>query len=185
MRSPVTENADEQVEKSFATAVGISPNWQLGQSTMNSDVQIRTIGPPQRELLIAMYDRFEPLGAALGLPPRTSEARQQWVGNALAQMVTVAAFSPAGEVVGHCFLAADKPSSAEIAVFVRQEFRRRGVGAELVKKALKWASAKGLASVWAVTPSDNRAALQLLMKSGFRLLKSTFGTVRLDIDCAR
>jgi RimJ/RimL family protein N-acetyltransferase len=149
---------------------------------VNTNIQIRVIGPPQRDVLIEMYDHFEPLGAAFGLPPRTSEARHQWIGNALGQFVTLAAFSPAGEVVGHCFLAADKPNSAEIAVFVRQEFRRKGIGVELVKKALKWASAKGLAYVWAVTAADNRAALQLLTSSGFRLLKFTFGTVKLDID---
>jgi hypothetical protein len=76
---------------------------------VNADIQIRGIGAPQRDLLIAMYDRFDPLGAALGLPPRTAEARCDWIGSALGQKVNVAAFSPAGEVVGHCFLAADKP----------------------------------------------------------------------------
>jgi GNAT superfamily N-acetyltransferase len=151
---------------------------------VNTKIQIRAIGPRQRDLLIAMYDRFEPLGAAFGLPPHTSEARHDWVRNVLSESLTVAAFSPAGEIVGHCFLAADKPNSAEIAVFVRQDFRRRGVGAELVKKALKWASAKRMAYVWALTAYDNRGALQLLINSGFRLLKSTLGEVKLEIACA-
>jgi hypothetical protein len=29
---------------------------------MNAGIQIRSVGPPQRELLIAVYDRFDPLG---------------------------------------------------------------------------------------------------------------------------
>jgi GNAT superfamily N-acetyltransferase len=101
---------------------------------VNADIQIQAIGPPQRDLLITMYNRFDPLGAALGLPPRTAEARHKWIGSALGQIVNVAAFSPAGDVVGHCFLAADKPGSAEIAVFVHQESRRRGIGTALLKK---------------------------------------------------
>ena len=149
---------------------------------MSTDIQIQAIGPPQRDLLIAMYDEFEPLGAALGLPPRAPEVRHKWIGLALSQIVGVAAFSPAGEVVGHCFLAKDQPNAGEIAVFVRQEFRRRGIGLRLVKKALKRASAEGLACVRAVTDYENRAALRLLMKSGFRLMESTFGVAELDID---
>jgi len=149
---------------------------------VNTNIQVRPIGPPQRDLLIAMYDRFEPLGAALGLPPCTPDARHHWIENVVSQIVTVAAFSPDGQVVGHCFLAADQPESAEIAVFVRQDFRRRGVGSELVKRALDFAAAKGVGHVWALTATENRAALQLLTTSGFRLMRFGSGTVELDID---
>ena len=148
---------------------------------MNADIQIQAIGPPQRDLLITMYDRFDPLGAALGLPPRTAEARHKWIGSALGQIVNVVAFSPAGEVVGHCFLAADKPGSAEMGVFVHQESRRRGIGAALLKKALEWGWVAELGRVWAVTASDNRAALRLLMSCGFHLIQS-FDVAELDID---
>ncbi len=148
---------------------------------MNADIQIRGIGPPQRDLLIAMYDRFDPLGAALGLPPRTAEARCEWIGSALGQKVNVAAFSPAGEVVGHCFLAADKPASAEMAVFVHQESRRIGVGTALVKAALDWGGAVGLRRVWSMTSSDNRVALRL-QNCGFRLTKSISLEAELEID---
>jgi GNAT superfamily N-acetyltransferase len=129
-----------------------------------------------------MYDRFDPLGAALGLPPDTSETRHTWIGKALGQIVNVAAFSPAGEVVGHCFLAADNPGSAEIAVFVHQEFRRRGIGASLARWVLEWGRVAELESVRAVTASENRAALRLLMTCGFRLIRFDFGVSELDID---
>jgi RimJ/RimL family protein N-acetyltransferase len=149
---------------------------------VNADIQIQAIGPRQRDPLITMYDRFDPLGAALGLPPRTAEARLKWIGSALGQIVNVAAFSPAGEVVGHCFLAADKPGSAEMAVFVHQEFRRRGIGAALLNRALEWGWAAELGRVWAVTASDNRAALRLLMNCGFRLIESDSSVTEMEID---
>jgi len=149
---------------------------------VNADILIQAIGPPQRDLLITMYDRFDPIGAALGLPPPTAEARHKWIGSALGQIVNVAAFSPAGEVVGHCFLAADKPGSAETAVFVHQESRRRGIGAALLKKALEWGWAAELGRVWAVTAGDNRGALHLLMSCGFRLIQPAFAVAELDID---
>lgn len=178
-------HVDARIEGITVGSLGLTPPHKQSVSqanTVNNDIQIQEIGPPQRDLLIAMYDCFEPLGAALGLPPCTSDGRHQWIGIALSQVVTVAAFSPDGEVVGHCFLAADQSNSAEIAVFVRKEFRRKGIGVGLVTKALDRAAAERLECVWAVTACDNRAALQLLMRSGFRLLKSTIGSVKLDID---
>jgi RimJ/RimL family protein N-acetyltransferase len=149
---------------------------------MNADIRVRPIGPLQRELLIAMYDQFDPLGAALGLPPHRAEARRGWIGSALGHPMNVAAFSPAGEAVGHCFLVGDKPGSAEMAVFVHQESRRRGVGAALVKAALRWGGAAGLRRVWAVTSSDNEPALRLQISCGFRLTQSDFSVTEMEID---
>jgi RimJ/RimL family protein N-acetyltransferase len=131
-----------------------------------------------------MYDRFDPLGVALGLPPRTAEARREWIGLALGCKVNVAAFSPAGEVVGHCFLAADEPGSAEMAIFVHQGFRRRGVGTALVRAALERGGAAGLRHVWSMTPADNRAALRLQESCGFRLTKCVSREAELEIDLA-
>src|SRR5947209_18042223 len=98
---------------------------------MDSGIRILTVGPGERDTVLAMYDRFDPLGGALGLPPRKAEVRSAWVWTALSQVANAAAFSPGGHVVGHCFLAADKPRSAELAVFVHQNFRRRGIGTAL------------------------------------------------------
>jgi GNAT superfamily N-acetyltransferase len=105
---------------------------------MDADIRIRAVGPPQWDLLMGMYERFVPLGAALGLPPCAAEVRCEWIGRALGHKVNVAAFSPAGNVVGHGFLVADKAGSAELAIFVHQESRRRGVGTALVMAALEW-----------------------------------------------
>lgn len=149
---------------------------------MDDDIRIRVVGPSQRDLLVRMYDRFDPLGLALGLPPPTAEARREWIGDTLRHGVNLAAFSPAGEVVGHCFLAADTAGSAELAIFVHQESRRRGVGTALVKAALEWGSAVGLLRVWSITSSENRAALHLQENCGFRMTRSAFPGAKLEID---
>ena len=129
-----------------------------------------------------MYDRFTPLGAALGLPPRSADTRRAWIERALAQKVNVAAFSPAGEVVGHCFLAADNSGSAELAIFVRQERRRKRVGTALAKAALERGGAAGLRRVWSITPSDNTAVLRLQLSCGFHLRTSISFETELEID---
>jgi GNAT superfamily N-acetyltransferase len=154
------------------------------EAEIDADPRIGAVGPAQRDLLIGMYDRFDPLGAALGLPPFRAESRREWIGGALNHDVNVAAFSPAGEIIGHCFLAPDKQCSAELAIFVHQEFRRRGVGTALVKAALEWACAAGLRRVWSITPSENRAALRLQQSCGFRLMKSIAREAEMEIDLA-
>lgn len=149
---------------------------------MSTDIRILPIGPPQRDLLLRMYDQFDPLGGALGLPPHTPEARHNWLGSALGQIVNAAAFSASQEVVGHCFLAADTTGGGEAAVFVHQEARRNGIGTALIQSALHWAWVAKFRRVWAVSASDNRAALGLLMRCGFRVVNSAPPEIEFDIE---
>jgi GNAT superfamily N-acetyltransferase len=149
---------------------------------MSAGIHLRRIGLSQRHLLVAMYDGFDPLGAALGLPPHTAEARRKWVGSALCDIVNVAAFSAAGQIVGHAFLAPSSPGSAEIAVFVHQDFRRRGIGAALLRKALELGREADVQHAWAVTSSENRTALRFLIRCGFRQIRSDFDVTELEID---
>ena len=67
-------------------------------------------------------------------------------------------------------------------MFVHQGFRRRGIGAALLKKALKWGWRGGLARAWAITSTENRAALRLLMSCGFRLMGPVADVVELHVD---
>jgi len=151
---------------------------------MNSEIRIRPIGPPHRELLAGMYDRFDPLGAALGLPPFKPAARERWVERALEQPVNVAAFSLFGELAAHCLMVADGPGSAELAIFVHQDFRRQGVGTALLKAALELAAEEGIRRAWAMTSPANRPALRLLANSGMRLTKSTSYEAEFEIHLA-
>jgi GNAT superfamily N-acetyltransferase len=149
---------------------------------VKSDFHIHAIGLPQRGPLIEMYERFDPLGGALGLPPRTAEARRVWIGSALRHPMNVAAFSQTAEIIGHCFLVVDQPGSAEMAVFVHHAYRRRGVGAALVQAALEWGGTVGLRRGWAVTASENEPALLLLTSCGFRVTQSDHFVTEMEID---
>lgn len=133
-----------------------------------------------------MYERFEPLGAALGLPPSRESARHNWVEAALRQEMNLGALSATGEAIGHCFLVADKKDSAEVAIFVHQAFRRRGVATALLDAMLAWGHTLGLQRIWALTDSENRVALRLLRRFGFRPLKAgCCGTEELELVLER
>jgi RimJ/RimL family protein N-acetyltransferase len=149
---------------------------------MDGDFLIRAIGRPQRNLLMEMYGRFDPLGAAFGLPPREEERRCEWIDLALSYKINLAAFASDSAAIGHCFLAADPAGSAELAVFVRQEFRRRGVATTLLKAALDWGCAEGLLRVWTLTGSENTAALRLQQRLGFRPRNLAFCGTEMEFD---
>jgi GNAT superfamily N-acetyltransferase len=144
-------------------------------------MRVEVIGVPHRDLLVGMYDRFHPLAAALGLPPLEPEARRDWIAKALTQRWNFASFSPAGDLIGHSFLVPSDPISAELAVFVDEGFRRQGAGKALVQMALQHEALDGLQRVWAISSPDNRAALRLLQRCGFRLMSGGFDEVELEI----
>lgn len=145
-------------------------------------LQIRELVSADNGLLQGMYETFDPLGAAQGLPPLSKEARRDWIDAALRQEVNLGAFSDTGDLVGHCFLAADGPASAELAVFVHQDHRRQGAGARLIRAALERGCAAGFQRIWTMTSSDNIAALRTLKNCGFRMTNSIFPAVELEIE---
>jgi GNAT superfamily N-acetyltransferase len=145
-------------------------------------LHIRELTSADARFLSGMYDQFDPLGGAQGLPPLTLDARRDWIESALRQEVNLGAFGPAGNLIGHCFLAADGPSSAEMAVFVHQDFRRHGAGVALVKAALEKGCTAGFRRIWTMTSSDNIAALRMLKSCAFRMANSVFPAVELEIE---
>jgi ribosomal protein S18 acetylase RimI-like enzyme len=128
----------------------------LTPDAMPDTIQVRSLSTADREILLAMYRTFDPLGVAQGLPPRNEEARQIWIGRAIEEEINVGAFSPAGELAGHGFLA----SSA----------------------VLQRAGQNRLRRIWAMTASDNLPALRLLKRCGFRSSRFTFPVVELELE---
>ncbi len=144
--------------------------------------RIRRLTGADDRTLAEMYRQFEPLGVAAGLPPRNEQARREWIKRSLEHEINFGAFSPNGELAGHCFLAADGPGSAEMAVFVHQNFRNQGVGRQLIRAAIQEACRKHIQRVWTMTSADNLAALALLKRCGFRTTQRSVTAFDLELE---
>lgn len=59
--------------------------------------------------------------------------------------------------------------TAELTVGVHEEFRRRGIGSQLVRTALAWAAANGYRKVYQSLPGTNRAAIDFLDAHGWTI----------------
>ncbi len=70
---------------------------------------------------------------------------------------------------------ADDPGTAEVAVAVADEKQRLGLASALLHLLRQRAESEGLREVRAATQGDNRAALRLLKRFGFRRTRSEGG----------
>ncbi len=120
------------------------------------------VTPADRESLLAMYEEFDPKGAYLGLPPRLNPGR--WL-DTLSKYPNFIVRAE-GRVVGHGVLA-PCGSAGEVAVFVHQDYRRRGLGKLLLGEIVREAVRLGLEHVWGTTEPDNVAMLRLAYALGF------------------
>lgn len=127
-----------------------------------SSIQIRRASSADRDALVAMYLSFEPKGAALGLPPRKDP--QRWLDD-LAVYPNLVVYAE-GRVAGHAVLCPED-GSGEVAVFVHQDYRRRGLGRMLLTELIDEARRLGLERVWGMAEFDNFAMLGLARSLGF------------------
>lgn len=132
------------------------------QTEVAESCELRRATAADRTALIQMYRDFEPKGACLGLPPHKD--CEGWLDHLSAYSNFLALAD--GKVVGHAVLCPEA-DAAEIAVFVHQAYRGRGLGRRLLRELIQEAQRLGLRRVWGLTEYDNFPMLRLLRAFGF------------------
>lgn len=127
-----------------------------------ADATLRPASPADREMLRAMYKQFEPRPASLGLPPRARI--DEWL-DQLEAGVNFLAFLD-GRLVGHGVLCPGD-GTGEVAIFVHQDYRGRGVGRRLLTTLVEEGKRMGLRRLWGMTELGNVPMLALARKVGF------------------
>ena len=128
-------------------------------------IAVRRLEEQDQPLLAQMYDTFEPLSEALGLPPRDHSRRAAWL-RTLRDSLNLLAFVD-GRLAGHLALLAVDADSAELMCFVHQDFRRQGVASTLVREAMAHAKEEGFQRVSVFINTHNLGARHGLLKFGF------------------
>jgi RimJ/RimL family protein N-acetyltransferase len=136
----------------------------------NTPFVVRECTPADRAALEAMYVDFRPKRAAQGLPPNSKLRRRRWLDHVLQKGVNLAAEID-GAVVGHIMLIpTPEEGTVELANFLHQSVRNRGIGTTLNRIALDRARDLGYKRVWLSVEPSNRAAVRSYQKAGFRRL---------------
>jgi len=130
--------------------------------------RVRRMDPGDRAALAAMYADFEPKRAAQGLPPADAEAIARWLDRILGEGVHLLV-EVGGQVRGHAMLLRIDAQRAELANFLHQSIRYRGIGTQLNRIVLALAHAAGYRRVWLCVEPGNRPAVRSYERAGFRL----------------
>jgi RimJ/RimL family protein N-acetyltransferase len=137
----------------------------LGTPRVGASVELRRASLHDRAALRAMYLTFEPKGAALGLPPIKDEALTRWL-DTIADSPNFLLWV-GDRVAGHAVICPDG-HTAEVAIFVHQDFRGHGFGRLLLNALIAEARRRGLHRVWGIAEADNLPMLRLARSCGFR-----------------
>jgi acetyltransferase len=79
-----------------------------------------------------------------------------------------AAASSSGEILGILNIEYLDPVTAEIALIVRSDLKRRGIGSALLAHMMTWAQTAGLKRLVGHVLAENRIMLRLAIAAGFR-----------------
>lgn len=132
------------------------------------EATFREYTPSDHDGLVAMYGGFEPKGAFQGLPPHSERLVRQWLDRLreCGSMFFVACAN--GRIVGHAMLCPSPKNSAELAIFIHQDFRGLGIGKKLLLGVLNHACKHlQLSKVWLSVQGANFPAMNLFQHAGF------------------
>lgn len=143
---------------------------------------VKRLEPGDRPALEAMYRDFEPKRGAQGLPPR-EEGIRSWLDRVLAHGDHVAVFVD-GKLRGHLMLIPMEDGRVELANFLHQSIRNRGIGTVLNRIALDIARDRGAKGVWLCVEPFNRAAVRSYEKAGFRRLPGSLWETEIEMEAS-
>lgn len=142
---------------------------------------VRRLRPVEDRLALeAMYLSFEPKRGAQGLPPHEG-GLGRWLNHILAgghHMVV----DIDRELLGHVMILPIDGERGELANFLHQSIRSRGIGTTLNAIALQVAREVGLKRVWLCVEPFNRAAVRSYEKAGFRRLPGTLFASEIEME---
>jgi RimJ/RimL family protein N-acetyltransferase len=141
---------------------------------------VRVLTAADRPALHAMYDAFEPKRGAQGLPPQ-SDAIAAWLDRVLAHGRHLGAFVD-GRLLGHLMLLPIADDRVELANFLHQSIRNRGIGTALNRIALDVARDMGMQTVWLCVEPFNRAAVRSYERAGFTRLPGSLWETEIEME---
>nr|WP_275040450.1 GNAT family N-acetyltransferase [Haloterrigena salina] len=138
-------------------------------------VLIRPYGPDRRDAVLAMYDAIE--SSTMGLPPEHRDDRERWI-NRLASDGWNLIATVDDEVIGHVAVVPADAADPEFVIFVRPDFRNRGIGSELLEHVVAHADDRDHNELNLNVSTDRTRAIAVYEKIGF----SVTNVNRIDIE---
>jgi len=135
-------------------------------------VLIREFKIEDKEKFIAMYKNLSAEAVRWGMPPYTRERREKgWLSN-LQNLISIVAFHN-DKIVGHAqifkFPHFRRKCTGDLLVYLHQHFQNVGLGTAMLTKLIELAKKEGLHRIGLDVIADNKRAIQLYQKFGFKI----------------
>lgn len=123
--------------------------------------------------IVAIYNQAVEIEATADTEPVAVEQRRHWFTSHASDSYPIWVAERNSTIEGWISLSPYRPgrgalqSVAEISYYVRNDFKRQGVGSDLMNHALYQSPGLGLRTLFAILLEDNTASIGLLRKFGF------------------
>lgn len=162
--------------------MGVGSTEQALTDKLGGSFAIRPYTAQDRPALEAMYVDFRPKRMAQGLPPDSELGLRRWLDGVLrgGEHLVV---EVDGELMGHGFLVPmDEDGAVELANFLHQAVRNRGIGTALNRALIELARARGSRRVWLSVEPWNRSAVRSYQKAGFHQLPGSLWAPEIEME---
>ena len=164
---------------------GSVPAWPHAITLKDgSEVRVRPLAPDDGPELAAAVERLSPesryrrfLSPVPRLSPSQLRSLTDVDHHSREALIAYDPTSRRGLAVARWGVLVDDPNTAEVAVAVADEKQRLGLASALLSMLLERARAEGLHEARASTLADNRGALRLLDRFGFRRTRTEGGVL--------
>jgi RimJ/RimL family protein N-acetyltransferase len=135
-------------------------------------VVVRGFRLEDKEKLVAMYESLSDEAVRWGMPPYTRDRLERgWFSN-LQNLMSIVAFC-GDRIVGHAqifkFPHARRKGTGDLVIYLHQDFHNVGLGTAMLTELLGLARKEGLHRVGLHVIADNKIALHLYEKFGFKI----------------
>jgi RimJ/RimL family protein N-acetyltransferase len=159
------------------------PSTQL-KDKLGGEFSVRSLDiTTDRPLLQQMYTAFLPRRAAQGLPPESEYGIARWLDRVLKTgdhfIVEVE-----GSVCGHAMLMPIEhdEDARELANFLHQNVRGRGIGTALNRLAVARAGEAGLRRIWLSVEPSNVPAIRSYRNAGFETMLKSMWAPEIEME---
>ena len=133
-------------------------------------VRLAIYRPEDREALISMYASLSPEAIKWGLPPYDRARIEYWTVDLTNNITLLARVDE--QVIGHLRLFtipfARRKGIGELLIYIHQDFQNLGLGTLMMKKAIELAKEKGFHRIGLTVVADNKCAIKVYEKVGFK-----------------
>jgi len=135
-------------------------------------VKIRKFRISDKEKLIEMYESLSDDAVRWGSPPYNRERLEKgWLSN-LQNLIAIVAFYK-DKIVGHAqifkFPNPRRKGMGDLIIYLHQDFHNVGLGTAMLTKLIELAKEEGLHRVSLDVIADNKPAIRLYQKFGFKV----------------